>query len=189
MRTDIVLFLCAVRRHLLLHTSTVESFAAQPANSTPMPLHRPHHMIKSFSTSTPTPNTTFLNWRSQIKQSQLVSQISSILLQRHNWAPLLRTLNLSSYRLTPSLFLHILCKTKTNPLVSLSFFNWAKSSLGFEPDLKTLVTLSEILIGSGLARQAKPVLDALIKDNPPTRIVNLAVRTCRGSQEIDRCSS
>ncbi|GFZ03197.1 hypothetical protein Acr_15g0018050 [Actinidia rufa] len=143
-----------------------------------MPLHKTHLFIKQSLTSSP--QTTSLSWRNQLKQSQLVSQISSTLLQRHNWAPLLLNLNLSS-KLTPSLLLNILRRTKTNPSISLTFFNWAKTDLGFEPDLKTLCKLTQILIGSGLARKAEPILDSLIQAYPPIRIVDSAIRACRGT--------
>ncbi|GMP75371.1 hypothetical protein CsSME_00032493 [Camellia sinensis var. sinensis] len=144
-----------------------------------MPLRKPHLFLKSFSTSTP--QSTSLNWRTQLKQSQLISQISSTLLQRRNWAPLLSTLNLSSSILTPPLFLHILHRTQSHPQLSLTFFNWARTNLGFKPDLKTLSKLNQILICSSLALQSKPILDSLIQTYPPTQIVDSAIHACRGT--------
>ncbi|CAK9146814.1 unnamed protein product [Ilex paraguariensis] len=145
-----------------------------------MHLHRPHLFTKSLSTSTTKSTKPTLRWRNHLKQTLLVSQISSILLQRHNWGPLLKTLNLSS-KLTPSLFLQVLHKTQANPQISLSFFNWAKANLGFQPDLRTHCKLTQILYGSGLSKSAIPILDSLIQDHPPTQIVDSLSQSCKGT--------
>ncbi|KAK3035070.1 hypothetical protein RJ639_032572 [Escallonia herrerae] len=139
-----------------------------------------HLFIRSVSTSTTAAPKAAANWRNQVKQSQLVSQISSILLQRLNWGPLLKTLNLSS-KITPSLFLQILHRTQTNPQISLSFFNWAKKYLGFQPDLKVQCKLAHILIRVGLSQPARPILDSLIQAHPPTQIVESLICSCRGT--------
>ncbi|XP_059661828.1 pentatricopeptide repeat-containing protein At4g21170 [Cornus florida] len=142
-----------------------------------MPYRKPPIFNRPISGLTkPTP----LDWRSHYKQTQLVSQISSTLLQRHNWTPLLRNLNISS-KLTPSLFLQILHETQTNPQTSLAFFNWVKSNLGFQPDLETLCKLTQILIVSGLTQDAKPILDSLIQAYPPTQIINSLIQACQGT--------
>uniref|UniRef100_A0A5B7C2D7 Pentatricopeptide repeat-containing protein n=1 Tax=Davidia involucrata TaxID=16924 RepID=A0A5B7C2D7_DAVIN len=142
-----------------------------------MLLRRLQIFNRTFSTSTKpaTPN-----WRTQYEQTQLVSQISSILLQRRNWAPLLRNLNLSP-ELTLSLFLQVLRKTQNDPQISLTFFNWAKTNLGFRPDLKTLCKLTQILIEPGHLRQARPILDSLVQTYPPTQIVDSLIQPCKGT--------
>ncbi|XP_021719493.1 pentatricopeptide repeat-containing protein At4g21170-like [Chenopodium quinoa] len=141
-----------------------------------------YHFIKTFSaktssTSSPTSST----WRIQAQERQLISQISSILLQRHNWQSLLKTLYLSP-KLTPPIFLQILHKTQENPQISLNFFNWAKSNLvGFQPDLKIHCKIFQILIGSGQTHPIKPILDSFIGVNPPTQVVRSMIQACKGT--------
>ncbi|XP_059294766.1 pentatricopeptide repeat-containing protein At4g21170 [Lycium ferocissimum] len=127
------------------------------------------------------------DWRIQFEQTQLVSQISSILLQRqtNHWPSLLKNLKLSSsQQLTPSLFLQILHNTKTNPQVSLHFFQYAKNNLEFQPDVKVLCKLVYILLGSGLSKPAKPILDSLIQTYPPPQIVGFLIQSLNVA-EID----
>ncbi|GMH19460.1 hypothetical protein Nepgr_021301 [Nepenthes gracilis] len=113
-----------------------------------------------------------LTWRTQLQKFQLVSQISTVLLQRKDWASLLSTFNLRSELTTP-LFLQVLNKIQPNPEISLNFFNWAKSNLGFQPDLKTHCKIIQISIRSGrTARIVKPLLDSLIQVHPPTQILD-----------------
>ncbi|XP_018623251.1 pentatricopeptide repeat-containing protein At4g21170 [Nicotiana tomentosiformis] len=124
------------------------------------------------------------NWRNQFKQTQLVTQISSILLQRQKiqWPSLLKNLKLSSSQLTPSLFLQILHKTQnTNPQVSLHFFHYAKNNLGFQPDAKVLCTLVHVLLGSGLFKPAKPIMDSLIQTYPPTQILDFLIQSFKAA--------
>lgn len=142
-----------------------------------MLLKKSRLFTKSLSTST-----TSLYWRDQIKQNQLVSQISSLLLQRHNWVPLLRPLGLSS-KLTPPLLVQILHKTQTNPQVSLNFFNWAQNSIGFKPDIKCRCHLIRILIESGLFRPAKLIFDSLVETNPPSVIVDSVIIACKEGRQ------
>ncbi|KAA8520021.1 hypothetical protein F0562_014305 [Nyssa sinensis] len=142
-----------------------------------MPLRRPRIFKTTFSTSA---KPAASNWRTQYEQAQLVSQVSSILLQRRNWAPLLRNLNISP-KLTPSLFRQVLRKTQADPQISLTFFNWAKTNLGFQPDLKTLCKLTRVLIESGLVRLARPILDSLVQTYPPTQIVDSLIQSCKGT--------
>ncbi|XAR69594.1 hypothetical protein NMG60_11001247 [Bertholletia excelsa] len=143
-----------------------------PRQNLPSPF-KPFSKLTTLKTSSAT-------WRIQLEQSQLVSQISSTLLQRRNWPALLRTLNLSS-KLTPALLLHVLRKTQANPSLCLSFFNWAKSDLGFRPDIKTVSILIRILTGSGLEKQSKPLLISLIQSYPPGQIVDSAIQACKGT--------
>ncbi|KAI4298646.1 hypothetical protein L6164_032180 [Bauhinia variegata] len=138
-------------------------------------LRKSHLLIKSFSASAIS-----RNWRSQIQQNQVASEISSILLQRRNWVSLLRNLDLSS-KLAPSLFLRILRKIETQPQISLNFFNWVKTNLGFQPDLKSYCQVIQAAIGSGLYRPVKPLFDSLIRDHPSSAVVECLIRVCKGS--------
>ncbi|WMV16232.1 hypothetical protein MTR67_009617 [Solanum verrucosum] len=133
--------------------------------------------IASTLTTTQKPQ----SWRIQFKQTQLVSQISSILLQRqtNQWPSLLKNLKLCSSQFTPSLFLQILHNTRTNPQVSLRFFDYAKNNFGFQPDAKVLCTLVYILLGSGLSKPAKPILDSLIQTYPPAQIVGFLIQSLK----------
>ncbi|KAL2483976.1 Tetratricopeptide repeat (TPR)-like superfamily protein [Forsythia ovata] len=134
-------------------------------------LRKPHNFsIKIFFSTSIKKSTP--NWRIQIKETQLVSQVSKILLQRHTkiWTPLLKSLKFSS-RFSPSLFLQILTKIQTHPDVSLNFFKWAKKNLNFEADLIALCKMTRILFGLGLSRPARPILDTLVQDYPPSLIV------------------
>ncbi|KAA3489054.1 pentatricopeptide repeat-containing protein [Gossypium australe] len=145
---------------------------------------RSHRFMKPFSSLTPRQRTNHpsssSNWRTQIKQTQLVSQVSSILLQRHNWPPLLQTLNLSS-KLTPSLFLQILRKTQHQPHLSLSFFNWVQTHLGFEPDLLSHCHIIRISLGSDVSPSLDPLLHSLIQSHPPPLVADSMVQACKGT--------
>ncbi|XP_041023500.1 pentatricopeptide repeat-containing protein At4g21170 [Juglans microcarpa x Juglans regia] len=138
-------------------------------------LPKARHLLKPFSTST----TASLTWRTQIKQDQLASQISSLLLQRRNWVPLLQNLNLSS-KLTSSLFLQIIQKTQTSPEISLNFFNWAKTNLGFQPDLPSHCQIIQLSLASGLVQPVKPLLGSLIQCHPVPVLLQCLLRVCRG---------
>ncbi|XP_057963071.1 pentatricopeptide repeat-containing protein At4g21170 [Malania oleifera] len=142
-----------------------------------------HLSSRTFCTSTRS-----ISWRNQIRQKQLVSQVSSILLQRHNWVPLLRTFNLSS-KLTQSLFLQILRKTQTNPQISINFFTWAKTNLGFQPDLRSHCEIIRIALEFGLFRPAKPFLDSLTRSEPTAMLVQSMIQACRGKESLSQVLS
>ncbi|GAY34182.1 hypothetical protein CUMW_010090 [Citrus unshiu] len=144
-----------------------------------LPNNRICQFIKVFSTSTTKAKKTSINWRTQIKRTQLVHQISSTLLQRHNWPSLLQNLHLSS-KLTPSLFLQILHKTKHNPQVSLNFFYWIKTSLHFEPDLISQCHIIRLLLGSGQTERINPILDSLIQTHTATVLTHSMIQSCEG---------
>ncbi|KAL0353232.1 UNVERIFIED_CONTAM: Pentatricopeptide repeat-containing protein [Sesamum angustifolium] len=118
------------------------------------------------------------NWRIRIKQTRLVSQVSTILLQRHSkfWAPLLKPLKLSS-EFNPSLFHQILSKIRTHPKICLNFFNWAQKHFDFKPDLKAKCELTRILLGSQLSELGTPILSSIVQDCPPSKIVPLLVQS------------
>ncbi|KAL1537365.1 pentatricopeptide repeat-containing protein [Salvia divinorum] len=96
-------------------------------------------------------------WRTQINQTQLVSQASTILLQRHPklWPSLLKPLQISS-NFTPSLFHQILNRIRTQPKLCYDFFNWARKNLDFKPDIGARCELTRILFGSELSELAAP---------------------------------
>ncbi|KAL9689001.1 hypothetical protein QQ045_033430 [Rhodiola kirilowii] len=117
-------------------------------------------------------------WRTQAKQTQLVAQVSSILLERHNWPPLLHTLNLSS-TLTPPLFNQILVRTKSNPKLSLAFFDWVKSNLNLQPDIRAHCKLVTMLIQSDLHPQAKQILASLRDlESDSVRVAEFLMKAC-----------
>ncbi|KAF5729017.1 hypothetical protein HS088_TW21G01174 [Tripterygium wilfordii] len=138
-----------------------------------MLLHKIHLLIRTYSTAT----SSSVQWRNHVKENQLISQITSILLQRHNWIPLLQNLNLSS-KLTPSLLLKIVTKTQKSPHICLRFFSWARTNLGFKPDLKFQCTVIRIAAGSGLIQSVRPTLDSLIQDHPASLVVETMIQVC-----------
>ncbi|XP_062013429.1 pentatricopeptide repeat-containing protein At4g21170 [Rosa rugosa] len=138
---------------------------------------------KAYSTT----SSTSLTWRTQIKQAHLASQISSILLQRRNWVPLLQNLNVP--KLNPPLFLQIIHKIQSNPQLSLDFFNWAKSNLRFEPDLKSHCQIIQLSLGSGLTRPAKPILDTLIQTHHVSKLVQSMSQACKGTDSLSNMLS
>ncbi|KAL1537367.1 pentatricopeptide repeat-containing protein-like protein [Salvia divinorum] len=113
-------------------------------------------------------------WRTQINQTQLVSQASTILLQRHPklWPSLLKPLQISS-NFTPSLFHQILNRIRTQPKLCYDFFNWARKNLDFKPDIGARCELTRILFGSELSELGKPILNSIVLDCPPAKIVAL----------------
>ncbi|KAI3745356.1 hypothetical protein L1987_58467 [Smallanthus sonchifolius] len=139
-------------------------------------------LIKSLSNNTPT---TTQNWRTQINHTHFVSQISSILQQRHNWPSILQTLNLKS-KLTPSIFLQILKSPQIPPQISLDFFKWAIKNTSFQPDILVQCRMTHLLIGSGLVNPSKPIVNSLIQNNPPAQIAQSLVKCGKDS---NLCSS
>ncbi|KAK6149789.1 hypothetical protein DH2020_017314 [Rehmannia glutinosa] len=123
------------------------------------------------------------NWRIRIKQRELVSQASTILLQRHSklWAPLLKPLKLFS-NFTPSLFHQILNGIQTHPKICYSFYKWAQKALDFKPDLRAQCRLIRILFGSGQSELGRPILNSIIvQDYPPAKIVPLLIQPRKGA--------
>ncbi|KAL8268020.1 hypothetical protein R6Q59_001818 [Mikania micrantha] len=140
-------------------------------------------LIKSLSKNT---TNRAQNWRTQINHTHLVSQISSILEQRHNWPSILQTLNLKS-KLTPSIFLQILNSTQIPPQISLDFFKWAIKNTSFQPDVAVQCRMTHLLIGSGLVNPSKPILNSLLQNNPPVMIAESLIKLC--AQDPNFCSS
>ncbi|KAG8385707.1 hypothetical protein BUALT_Bualt03G0073200 [Buddleja alternifolia] len=153
-----------------------------------MPTTRhPEHLNepKFFTTARTNTNP---NWRIQITQNQLVSQASTILLQRHTkfWAPLLKPLKFSS-NFTPIIFHQILNKIQTHPKICLNFFNWAQKTLDFKPDLKAQCEVTRILLGSEpeLSKFGKPILNSIVQDYPPAKVVPLLITSRKSADFIN----
>ncbi|KAK6123997.1 hypothetical protein DH2020_042259 [Rehmannia glutinosa] len=121
------------------------------------------------------------NWRIRIKQRELVSQASTILLQRHSklWASLLKPLKLSS-NFTP-LFHQILNGIQTHPKICYGFYKWAQRTLDFTPDLRAQCRLIRILFGSGQSELGRPILNSIVQDYPPAKIVPLLIQPRKGA--------
>ncbi|KAL3627559.1 hypothetical protein CASFOL_028922 [Castilleja foliolosa] len=134
---------------------------------------KPQDSIKLKSFKNPNANST-PNWRTRINQTQLVSQASSIILQRHSklWAPLLKPFKLSS-NFSPALFHQILNKIQTHPKICFTFFKWAKKTLDFKPDPSAQCRMVRILFGSGLSQLGRPILDSVVQNHSPAKIVPL----------------
>ncbi|CAI9087760.1 OLC1v1021052C1 [Oldenlandia corymbosa var. corymbosa] len=126
------------------------------------------------------------NWRIQRRETQLISQVSAIILQRQTkyWASLLKT-TLKFSSLTPFQFLQILNNTKASPKISLEFYNWARKNLHFEPDLKTQCKLTHLLYGSGLSNLAKPILSSIVQAYPSHQVVSSLCKVAN----FETCSS
>eukprot|EP00268_Persea_americana_P016252 TRINITY_DN17692_c0_g1_i2.p1 TRINITY_DN17692_c0_g1~~TRINITY_DN17692_c0_g1_i2.p1 ORF type:complete len:232 (+),score=23.42 TRINITY_DN17692_c0_g1_i2:136-831(+) len=125
---------------------------------------------------------TSLQWRSQFQQSQLVSQISSILLQRKHWIQLLKSSHLSS-NLTPDHIFQILQNTQDHPQISLDFFNWSKTNLPFKPHLKSHLKIVQILLQSNLHEPANRLFkDVRIQSEQIqiSSILNTSIQVCKG---------
>ncbi|XP_043691105.1 pentatricopeptide repeat-containing protein At4g21170-like [Telopea speciosissima] len=135
-----------------------------------------------------TASTASFQWRNQIKGQRLASQISSVLLQRQNWTSILGKLNLS-LALTPDIFLQVLRRIENNAEISLAFFNWAKTSLGFEPDLKSHCKVIRILVESQTLQPARTLFDSLIPSQPAPAILDLMVEACKGRDSQSLVSS
>lgn len=134
----------------------------QPLNSTESKFFR-------NARENPTPS-----WRTQIKLTQIASQAAIVLLQRHPkfWVSLLKPLQVSS-NFTPILFHQILNRIRTQPKICFDFFNWARNNLDFKPDLWARCELTRILFGSELSKLGKPILNSIVQDCPPAKIVAL----------------
>ncbi|XP_058072652.1 pentatricopeptide repeat-containing protein At4g21170 [Magnolia sinica] len=122
---------------------------------------------------------TSLKWRTELQQSHLISQVSSLLLHHKHWITILRNRNLIS-KLTLPIFLKILHNTQNNPQISLHFFNWSKTNLPFKPDLKSHLKIIQILVQSNLQEPARSILkEPIIQSEPISTVVNSSVKICK----------
>ncbi|CAA0826535.1 Tetratricopeptide repeat (TPR)-like superfamily protein [Striga hermonthica] len=144
----------------------------------------PANPIEPKSTKTPKRDA-IPNWRVQIKKTQLVSQASAVLLQRHSrlWGPLLKPLKLS-INFTPSLFHEILNNIQTHPKICFSFFEWAQKSLGFRPDPGARCRMVRILFGSGLSELGTPILNSVVQDCPSAKFLPLLIQSHKSCSNL-----
>ncbi|KAK9084881.1 hypothetical protein Sjap_025292 [Stephania japonica] len=119
-----------------------------------------------------------LQWRTQIKQNQITQQVSSAILQRRNWVPILQKLNLSLY-LTQHTFLQIIHKTQKNPESLLSFLNWVSKNLSFKPDFNSHCRVLSVLVQNGFVQSASTLMDSVIQSESVFSVVDLMINLCR----------
>ncbi|XP_019058129.1 PREDICTED: pentatricopeptide repeat-containing protein At4g21170 [Tarenaya hassleriana] len=144
-------------------------------------------LVRRFSALASTaPEYSGSDWKTQARLIGLASEISSILLQRRDWTILVRNLKprLPKARLTPQLFLEVLRKTRASPKTTIDFFDWAKTHLRFEPDLRSHCRVIEIAAGLGLSERAETMLRSLVETHPPTLVVGSMARWFEGKDSL-----
>ncbi|CAG7887175.1 unnamed protein product [Brassica rapa] len=141
-------------------------------------LHKSIGLFKRFSTSSAS------DWKTQLTLFRSATEISSILLQRRNWDTHLRYVKskLPKATLTPPLFLHILRETRNSPKTALEFFDWAKTHLRFEPDLKSHCRVIEVAAEAGLLERAEALLRPLVETNSVAILVGSMQRWFEGEE-------
>ncbi|WOL15129.1 hypothetical protein Cni_G23910 [Canna indica] len=140
---------------------------------------RLHRVFAGFSTLP-----TSIKWRADLKNRSLAAQASSLLLHRKDWVHRLR----SKPSLLPNpapddLVRRILSMTRSRPEISLQFFSWAQSNLGFRPSLKANSAIVRTLVDAGLLDEARQLIDPVLASHPPLVVVDLLARTshCKDS--------
>nr|CAD1818464.1 unnamed protein product [Ananas comosus var. bracteatus] len=68
--------------------------------------------------------------------------------------------------LPSSLFLRVLSKLRSHPLIALRFFRFAVSNLAFAPDLRSRAAIVRILVDADLLGPARVILDPAIRSEP-----------------------
>ncbi|XP_010449109.1 PREDICTED: pentatricopeptide repeat-containing protein At4g21170-like [Camelina sativa] len=147
-------------------------------------LHTSVGFIKRFST---TPSTSSaLDWKTQLNLSRVATEISSILLQRRNWITHLQYVKskLPRSTLTPPIFLQILRETRKCPITTLDFFDFAKTHLRFEPDLRSQCRVIEVATESGLLERAGTLLRPLVETNSVSLVVGSMQRWFEGEVSL-----
>ncbi|KAJ4912789.1 Tetratricopeptide repeat (TPR)-like superfamily protein [Raphanus sativus] len=144
-------------------------------------LHKSLGLVKRFSTSS---TSSASEWKTQQTLFRSATEISSILLQRRNWNTHLRYVKskLPRATLTPPLFLHILRETRNSPKTALEFFDWAKTHLRFEPDLKSHCRVIEVAAEAGLLERAEALLRPLVETHSASMIVGSMQRWFEGEE-------
>ncbi|XP_072955781.1 pentatricopeptide repeat-containing protein At4g21170 [Typha angustifolia] len=132
---------------------------------------------------------TSLKWRQSLKQRSLASQISSLILQRKDWIPLLRSNSSLLSTPTSSLLFRILSRTQSHPETSLQFFHWITTDFRFQPDLRSLSKVIQILVDADrvdLLDSARRLLLPVIKSDPsPAPLLDSMLRvsaSCKDSR-------
>ncbi|KAF8096149.1 hypothetical protein N665_0317s0055 [Sinapis alba] len=149
-------------------------------------LHKSIGLFKRFSTSATQSTSSASDWKTQLTLFRSANEISSILLQRRNWNTHLRYVKskLPRATLTPPLFLHILRETRKSPKTALGFFDWAKTHLRFEPDLKSHCRVIEVATEAGLLERAEALLSPLVETHSVSMIVGSMQRWFEGEGSL-----
>ncbi|KAG6530670.1 pentatricopeptide repeat-containing protein At4g21170-like [Zingiber officinale] len=122
-------------------------------------------------------------WRADLKNRSLAAQITSLLLHRKDWIRRLRSKSLFlPGRSCDDLVRRVLSMTRSHPDLSLEFFNWAQSDLGYRPDLHSLAAIAWTLVDAGLLDRARWLLDPVLLSYHPHVVVN---SLSRASQRKD----
>ncbi|CAN8231177.1 unnamed protein product [Cochlearia groenlandica] len=136
-------------------------------------LHKNVGFFKRFSTSTTATTTSAADWKTHLSLSRLATEISTILSQRRDW--ITHVLNvkrkLPRSTLSPPIFLQILRETRKSPKPALDFFDWAKTHLRFDPDLKCHCRVIEVAVESGLVERAETLLRPLVETHSSSTLV------------------
>ncbi|KAJ0239407.1 Pentatricopeptide repeat-containing protein [Hirschfeldia incana] len=147
-------------------------------------LHKSLRLFKRFSTSA---TSSASDWKTQLTLFRSANEISSILLQRRDWKNThLRYVKskLPRATLTPPLFLQILRETRNSPKTALEFFDWAKTHLRFEPDLKSHCRVIEVAAEAGLLERAEALLIPLVETHSASVIVASMQRWFEGEGSL-----
>ncbi|VVB12232.1 unnamed protein product [Arabis nemorensis] len=142
--------------------------------------------FKRFSTSATPSTLSASDWKTQLKLSRLATEISSILLQRRDWTTHVRDVKpkLPKSTLTPPIFLQILRETRDSPKTTLDFFDWAKTHLRFEPDLKSHCRVIEVATESGLLERAGTLLLPLVETHSASIVIGSMHRWFEGEVSL-----
>ncbi|CAH2078393.1 unnamed protein product [Thlaspi arvense] len=143
-------------------------------------------IIKRFSTSATPSTSSASDWKTQLTLFRSATEIASIILQRRDWITHLRYVKskLPNSTLTPPIFLQIIHETRKSPETTLDFFDWAKTHLRFEPDLKSRCRVIEVATESGLLDRAEALLRPLVETHSVSVIVASMHRWFEGEASL-----
>ncbi|XP_010439507.1 PREDICTED: pentatricopeptide repeat-containing protein At4g21170 [Camelina sativa] len=149
-------------------------------------LHTSVGFIKRLSTSATPSTSSASDWKTQLNLSRVATEISSILLQRRNWITHLQYVKskLPWSTLTPPIFLQILRETRKCPKTTLDFFDFAKTHLRFEPDVRSQCRVIEVATESGLLERAGTLLRPLFDTNSVSLVVGSMQRWFEGEVSL-----
>ncbi|CAL9226256.1 unnamed protein product [Arabidopsis halleri] len=149
-------------------------------------LHTTVGFFKRFSTSVTPSTSSASDWKTQQTLFRLATEISSILLQRRNWITHLQYVKskLPRSTLTSPIFLQILRETRKCPKTTLDFFDFAKTHLRFDPDLKSHCRVIEVATESGLLERAETLLRPLVETHSVSLVVGSMHRWFEGEVSL-----
>ncbi|KAG7616773.1 Pentatricopeptide repeat-containing protein [Arabidopsis thaliana] len=149
-------------------------------------IHTSVGFFKRFSTSATPSTSSASDWKTQQTLFRVATEISSILLQRRNWIIHLQYVKskLPRSTLTSPVFLQILRETRKCPKTTLDFFDFAKTHLRFEPDLKSHCRVIEVAAESGLLERAEMLLRPLVETNSVSLVVGEMHRWFEGEVSL-----